>query len=220
MKRYLERALALKLELQGVSSGSIYTSIDSVARAVESERPAITIHPAPDGTVTIMFSDIEDSTVLTERLGDQAWQELLQQAQRPHPRAAPGARGLRSEDDGRRLHGRLPVREEGPRLRHRHPARLRRTTTPLRRASDVKVRASASTPAKRSRTATTSTARTSSSPPASPAKPIGGEILVSSLLRSARREQRRTAAMFGEPREVELKGLAGTHTIHAVRWTP
>ncbi len=24
-----------------------------------------------------MFSDIEDSTVLTERLGDQAWQELL-----------------------------------------------------------------------------------------------------------------------------------------------
>ncbi|MDP9237593.1 MAG: AAA family ATPase, partial [Chloroflexota bacterium] len=77
MKKDLERALALKLELQGVSLSNIYTSIDSVARAVETERPAITIHPAPDGTVTIMFSDIEDSTVLTERLGDQTWQELL-----------------------------------------------------------------------------------------------------------------------------------------------
>ena len=44
-----------------------------------SSRSARTIasHAAPDGTVTIMFSDIEDSTVLTERLGDQAWQELL-----------------------------------------------------------------------------------------------------------------------------------------------
>src|SRR5207248_178484 len=73
----VDRALALKMDLQGVSSGDIYTSIDSVARAVETERPAITIHPAPDGTVTMMFSDIEDSTVLTERLGDQAWQELL-----------------------------------------------------------------------------------------------------------------------------------------------
>ncbi len=44
---------------------------------MQRERPDIASHAAPDGTVTIMFSDIEDSTVLTERLGDQAWQELL-----------------------------------------------------------------------------------------------------------------------------------------------
>ena len=55
----------------------IYTSIDIVAESVQRERPDIASHAAPDGTVTIMFSDIEDSTVLTERLGDQAWQDLL-----------------------------------------------------------------------------------------------------------------------------------------------
>ena len=44
---------------------------------MQQEQPDIAAHAAPDGTVTIMFSDIEDSTVLTERLGDQAWQELL-----------------------------------------------------------------------------------------------------------------------------------------------
>ena len=48
-----------------------------MARVVEAEKPDLRTHAAPDGTVTIMFSDIEDSTVLTERLGDQAWQELL-----------------------------------------------------------------------------------------------------------------------------------------------
>jgi class 3 adenylate cyclase len=33
---------------------------------------------APDGTVTILFSDIEGSTALNERLGDMRWLELLQ----------------------------------------------------------------------------------------------------------------------------------------------
>lgn len=31
----------------------------------------------PDGTVTILFTDIEDSTALNERLGDQRWLEVL-----------------------------------------------------------------------------------------------------------------------------------------------
>jgi class 3 adenylate cyclase len=46
-------------------------------------------------------------------------------------------------------------------------------------------------------------------------KAVGGEILVSSLLRQLV-ESSVGAAMFGEPREVELKGLSGTHTIFAV----
>ena len=36
-------------------------------------------HAAPDGTVAILFSDIEDSTILTERLGDERWLQLLRQ---------------------------------------------------------------------------------------------------------------------------------------------
>ena len=36
-------------------------------------------HAAPDGTVAILFSDIEDSTLLTERLGDERWLEVLRE---------------------------------------------------------------------------------------------------------------------------------------------
>ena len=39
--------------------------------ALEAERPDMRAHAAPDGTVAILFSDIEDSTVLTEKLGDE-----------------------------------------------------------------------------------------------------------------------------------------------------
>lgn len=52
-------------------------SIDRVAASVEAERPNLGAAAAPDGTVTIMFSDIEGSTALNERLGDTRWLELL-----------------------------------------------------------------------------------------------------------------------------------------------
>ena len=57
----------------------ITTSIDDVVSALESERPDLRAHAAPDGTVTILFSDIEDSTILTERLGDERWLEVLRE---------------------------------------------------------------------------------------------------------------------------------------------
>jgi len=53
------------------------SSIDHVAISVEAEQPDLTPVAAPDGTVTIMFSDIEDSTMLTERFGDDRWLALL-----------------------------------------------------------------------------------------------------------------------------------------------
>lgn len=52
-------------------------SIDRVAATVDSERPSLRAAASPDGTVTILFSDIEGSTELNERLGDARWLELL-----------------------------------------------------------------------------------------------------------------------------------------------
>jgi eukaryotic-like serine/threonine-protein kinase len=77
MQPGLDRALRRKLQLQGVDSVSPSTSIDAVAIAVKSERPDLQRHAAPDGTVTLLFTDIEDSTGLTVRLGDQRWLEIL-----------------------------------------------------------------------------------------------------------------------------------------------
>jgi class 3 adenylate cyclase len=54
------------------------TAVEEVAEAVTSDRPALTPAAAPDGTVTILFSDIEGSTALNERLGDLRWLELLE----------------------------------------------------------------------------------------------------------------------------------------------
>ena len=53
------------------------TSVHEVASSVGSERPSLRPAAAPDGTVTILFTDIEASTQLNERLGDVQWLELL-----------------------------------------------------------------------------------------------------------------------------------------------
>jgi class 3 adenylate cyclase len=53
------------------------STIDEVEAHVRSERPSLLPASAPDGTVTILFSDIEASTELNARLGDQRWLELL-----------------------------------------------------------------------------------------------------------------------------------------------
>jgi class 3 adenylate cyclase len=62
--------------MQG-SAATATTSVDEVASRVGSERPSLRPAAAPDGTVTILFSDIEASTQLNERLGDVQWLELL-----------------------------------------------------------------------------------------------------------------------------------------------
>ena len=50
-----------------------------MAREALAEQPDLKPHAAPDGTVTIMFSDIEGSTEKTDRLGDKAWMEVLRE---------------------------------------------------------------------------------------------------------------------------------------------
>jgi class 3 adenylate cyclase len=72
MSGALETCLALKLSLQGVDSSDTTSSIYTVASAVQRERPDLASHAAPDGNVTIMFSDMEGFTSMTERLGDAA----------------------------------------------------------------------------------------------------------------------------------------------------
>jgi len=53
------------------------TSLERVERSVRDDRPDLRAGTAPDGTVTILFSDIESSTVLMERLGDIEWLRML-----------------------------------------------------------------------------------------------------------------------------------------------
>jgi class 3 adenylate cyclase/ketosteroid isomerase-like protein len=52
-------------------------SVDEIAEAVSESRPDLSSTSAPDGTVTIAFTDIEDSMKLNSFLGDQRWLDVL-----------------------------------------------------------------------------------------------------------------------------------------------
>jgi len=54
----------------------VRSSIEDLANWAEVERPDLA-RLAPTGRVVILFSDIESSTALNERMGDRAWVKLL-----------------------------------------------------------------------------------------------------------------------------------------------
>jgi class 3 adenylate cyclase len=52
-------------------------SVDEIAEVVSEMKPDLSASSAPDGTVTIAFTDIEDSLRLNAFLGDKRWLEVL-----------------------------------------------------------------------------------------------------------------------------------------------
>ncbi len=62
---------------EGGVTGLLMSSIEDITRWATEDRAEIVKVAAPDGTVTIFFSDIEDSTAHNERLGDDEWVRLL-----------------------------------------------------------------------------------------------------------------------------------------------
>ena len=81
------------------------TTIETLAAAVQEERPDLADATGADGTVTIVFSDIEGSTELAVRLGDQKWLDLLRWHERVVENAVTreGGRVVKSLGDGHML---------------------------------------------------------------------------------------------------------------------
>jgi class 3 adenylate cyclase len=71
----LERAVATRLRAHGVAAADPLSSIDRVAAAVTAEIPAVAETAGEE--VALLFSDIENSTLLNDRLGDAAWLPAL-----------------------------------------------------------------------------------------------------------------------------------------------
>ena len=61
---------------------SLTVSLDELERTIQRERPDLSASLAVDGTVTIMFTDIVDSTPMLARLGDRAWLEVIRRHNR------------------------------------------------------------------------------------------------------------------------------------------
>ncbi len=213
MKTLSESALALKMEVQGVAYGDVRSSIDAVASAVQSEQPDLRPHAAPDGTVTLMFTDIEGSTAMNERLGDQRWMELLRAHNaivREQLKAHQGYE-VKTEGDGfmvafgsarRALQCAIAIQRSFAQHNEsaEEPLRVRiglHTGEAIKEADDFYGRHVNLA----SRVA---------------GQAQGGEILVSSLLKEL--TDSAGDLVFGDAREVQLKGLSARQTVFSVDW--
>ncbi|MBD8870161.1 adenylate/guanylate cyclase domain-containing protein [Nocardioides donggukensis] len=67
---------AVRVREQGVG-GFLTSSIEELTGIALAQRSEIVRIAGPDGTVTVLFSDIQDSTAMNESLGDPAWMKVL-----------------------------------------------------------------------------------------------------------------------------------------------
>jgi class 3 adenylate cyclase len=187
-------------------------------KSVHDDKPDLRSHAAPDGTVTILFSDIEGSTAMTERLGDQRWLDLLHEHNAIIRRqvAECGGFEVKSEGDGFMLAFQSARTALGCAVEMQRALAERNDGA----GEPIKVRIGLHT----------GEAIKEGDPDgqvdffgknvilaariASQAQ--GGQILVSSLLKEL--TESAGDVQFGEGREVELKGLAGSHRVFEVVW--
>jgi class 3 adenylate cyclase len=214
MAKLVERAFAVRMRLQGIEGADVSTSIDAVASAIEDERPDLSGAAAPDGTVTIMFSDIEDSTVLTERLGDVSWMELLREHNRIVREQVTAHAGfeVKSQGDGfmvafasasRAVECAVAVQRAFAAAAEEEPDEAIRVRIGLHTGEAIRERDDFF-------------GRNVILAARIAAQAQGGEVLVSSLLKELTEAD--ADVRFGEPRELSLKGLSGTYRVHTVEW--
>jgi class 3 adenylate cyclase len=212
--RFIERVLADKVQAQGVARGDVATSIDAVAATVERRRPDLRGFAAPDGRVTLMFSDMEGFTEMTERLGDReahrvirAHNAIVREQLRAH-----GGVELELQGDGfllafgdpvAALRCAIAIERTLAAYSAEHPEQPIRVRIGLHTGEAIKEAEGffGKTVILAARIA---------------AQARGGEILVSAVVKEA--TARAPDVRFGETREARLKGLASAYALHAVAW--
>ncbi len=212
----VDRALRDRLDAQGLTGVDVTTSIDEMVSALEEERPDMRAHAAPDGTVAILFSDIEDSTVLTEKLGDEEWLRVLREHNAIFREQISRHEGYEVKSQG-----------DGFMLAFPDPCEALECAIEVQRAFAERER-DGSGEALRVRIGLHTgeviseegdyfgknvilAARIA-------AQAVGGEILVSEELRAAASSGNGNGLCFDDGRELELKGLAGSHLVFRAEW--
>ena len=211
VKAILETAALVREKGVG---GAIRGSIEELAGWARVEQPDLRTLAARDGTLTILFSDIEDSTALNERLGDKAWLRVLDGHDRIVRREVGEHDGhiIKSQGDGFMIAFALPAEAMrcsiaiqrtiagGNRRLRGTPVRVRigiHTGVAVQREGDLFGRNVALA------------ARVA-------AYAEGGQILVTSEVSAAVADN--VEFRFTDAGTVEFKGLTGDYRIEAVRW--
>jgi class 3 adenylate cyclase len=187
------------------------SSIEDLADWAEVERPDLA-RVTPDGRVVILFSDIEESTALNERIGDRAWVKLIGAHDKLIQERVRKREGhvVKSQGDGymvafaraeQAVRCSIEVQDaltKDARRRRHEEIRVRigiHMGRSVRRGDDLFGRNVAMA------------ARVA-------AQAEGGEILVSQTVRDA--VQDCDDVSFDDGREVELKGFSGSYRLFAV----
>ncbi|UXA16907.1 adenylate/guanylate cyclase domain-containing protein [Mycobacterium sp. SMC-4] len=185
---------------------AVRSSIEELADWAEVERPDLA-KVAPGGRVAIMFSDIEESTALNERLGDRAYVRLLGKHDRAVRRVVDEHDGyvVKSQGDGFMVAFGRP--EQAVRCAVAIQQGLRR------QSRDLKVRIGIHS-GKSVLRGDDLFGRNVAMAARVAGQADGGEILISQAVHDAVAECEDIA--IGDAYDAELKGFAGTHTLYSV----
>jgi class 3 adenylate cyclase len=195
-----------------LETGMRATSIDLVAAAVADEPPTVSVPEG--GTLTIVFSDIENSTSRSAELGDAAWMEVLSVHNAIIRRQVARFRGkeVKSQGDGFMLvfasaRAAVDAMVETQRAlqswARSQPTSAVRVRVGIHIGEVIRVEDDFFGKHVIVAARVANAAR-------------GGEILVSALVREI--VDARGDLTFDEPRTVGLKGLPGDWPVHPVRW--
>lgn len=190
------------------------TSVEDIARSLSSAPPDLSGTSSADGTVTIVFTDIEDSTKLNLFLGDKRWLDVLHAHNDvvATVTAASGGTVVKNQGDGFMLA--FSSARTGARcaieLQRQMASRFNDPGSPVR----VRIGAHVGEAVRESDDlfghAVNYAARIA-------AVASGGEIIASSLVHGLLGGTGEFT--FEEPRSVELKGITGLQLVHPIAWT-
>jgi class 3 adenylate cyclase len=189
---------------------ALTVTLDQLEETIRREQPDMSGTLAADGTVTIVFTDIVDSTVLTTRLGDHAWRDVLRRHDTviEENTVAHGGTVVETQGDGSMLAFSSARRAVAcaQAIQREVESAFADDSLPIRVRIGMHTGDALHEADRFFGTAVHYAARVAS-------QALGGEVLVSNLVHEL---VAGPDVKFLESREVELKGLDGSHRLYAV----
>lgn len=190
---------------------AVRSSIEDLADWAEVERPDLA-RVTPDGRVVILFSDIEESTALNERIGDRAWVKLISSHDKLVSDLVQRRSGhvVKSQGDGFMIA--FARAEQAVRCGMDLQRALRKDAN-RKRHEEIRVRIGIHM-GRSVRRGDDLFGRNVAMAARVAAQATGGEVLVSQPVRDALSDS--DGIRFDGGRDVELKGFSGTYRLFAV----
>lgn len=191
---------------------TLTTTLEELEQTIQREEPDLAASMAVDGTVTIVFTDIVDSTVMVARLGDQAWLDVIRRhnAVIEELTSAHDGTVVETQGDGSMLAFSSARRAVAcaQAIQQGIERAFADSSPPIRVRIGIHTGDALQEAEHFFGTTVHYAARVAS-------HALGGEVLVSSLVRDLVTSGASNLT-FLEGREVELKGLDGQHRLYAL----